>query len=434
MLNRNKLPYDDTTELPEFTRIVDSGRSLGLYVPTRQKDELTRMMLKRRLLEESARQTQEKKEQEELDQIERTLGAAPQAKDKKLAEPTDAANAQTNMEGDANVNAEDGILRVDCVNQEDLIAQKAAADKNFMFAERARITSIKEMTKALLARPMTRKIGMPMDVDAAMQKLTDCAPHIPRLVQSLRIPLQVAKAKGVAPMIAPILLVGPAGVGKSHVAQQIADILGVPAHNVSYAASSSVGNVLSGADKNWGNSSTGIVFNALTGGDYANPVICLDELDKASNTFSTSGPGRNPLNELLALLEPVTAKAHKDRCAEIRVDARHIVWVATANSLKGLSGPLLSRFELIMVNKPDARAAVMIALSVAKSVNTQMGADVKLPSGEVLQWLATVTPRLMRRIWTTAASWTAAQGRNRVTMNDISVALGATEPSSARLH
>ncbi len=432
MLKRNKYPYDTTTEPPEFTRIVDTGRFAGLYVPIRQKAELTKLMHRRRLLEESARQAQEKKELEELEPVELTGEAALQASDKTHAESTNKTTSNANV--DANTNTQNDILRVDCVCHEDVMAQKAVADKNFTFAERARITALKEMTKALLDRPMTRNIGMPMDVDAAMQKLANCAPHIPRLVQSLRIPLQVAKAKGVAPMIAPILLVGPAGVGKSHVAQQIADILGVPAHNVSYAASGSVGNVLSGADKNWGNSSTGIVFNALAGGDYANPVICLDELDKAANTFSTSGPERNPLNELLALLEPVTAKAHKDRCAEIRVDARHIVWIATANSLKGLSAPLLSRFELIMVNKPDARAAVTIALSVARSVNTQMGADLKLPSGEVLQWLATVTPRLMRRIWTTAASWTAFQGRQRVTMSDISVALGVTEPVCARLH
>lgn len=233
MLNRNKFQNDDTTEPPEFTRIGDSGRTLGLYVPTRQKDELTRSMLKRRLLEETARQAQEKKEQDELEQIELAGEATPQVQEKKLAESADAAKSTSNGEADANTNggANDSILQVDCVYQEDVLAQKTAAEKNFMFAERARITSIKEMTKALLARPMTRKIGMPADVDEAMRKLADCAPHIPRLVQSLRIPLQVAKAKGVAPMIAPILLVGPAGVGKSHVAQQIADILGVPEHN-----------------------------------------------------------------------------------------------------------------------------------------------------------------------------------------------------------
>jgi len=427
MLNRDKSTQNESNDDANFIKIGESMRETGFYVPFSQKTELTSLLLNRRAIELKASQELALKEcfgDEDVEPkvvIDKKSEVIANGKAVHEVEPCATGNDLTD-------------LQVDCVHHDDLVAQKKAADTNTLYADRTRVNTIKELTKALLARPMTRKVGMPEDVDAAMQKLAQCAPHIPRLVQFLQIPLQVAKAKAVPPMIAPILLVGPAGVGKSHVALQIADILGVPAHNVSYAASSSVGNVLSGADKNWGNSSTGIVFNALANGDYANPVICLDELDKASTSQSTSGPERNPLNELLALLEPVTAKAHKDRCAEIRVDARHIVWIATANSLQGLSTPLLSRFELVMVNKPDARAAVTIALSVTQSVNAQMGVELKQPSGEVLQWLATLTPRLMRRIWTTSASWTAAQGRNRVTMNDISMALGVHKTNSSLLH
>jgi ATP-dependent Lon protease len=203
---------------------------------------------------------------------------------------------------------------------------------------------------------------------------------------------------------------------------------------VSYAASGAVGNVLSGADKNWGNSSTGIVFNALAEGEFANPVIVLDEIDKASSSSVSHGIDRNPLNELLALLEPITAREHKDRCAEIRVDARHIVWIATANSLDGLSAPLLSRFKLILINKPDARAAVTIALSVTQAVTLQMGVSIKPPSGEVLQLLATLTPRTMRRIWTGAAGWATASGRDLVTIHDIEQSLGLAVAPHNHLH
>lgn len=321
-----------------------------------------------------------------------------------------------------------------CVFREDVMAQKKAADGNMKFGDRDRTNSVKAVTKALLARPMTRKIVIPQDVDAAMRKLFEVAPHIPELVESLRVPLMVAVATGAPPMIPPLLLVGPAGVGKSFVALRIAEILGVPVRTVSYAASGGAGNVLSGADKNWGNSSTGIVFDLLTEGEFANPVICLDEIDKASVSGSTHGPDRNPLNELLALLEPVTASEHKDRCAEIRVDARHIVWIATANSLEGLSAPLLSRFKLVMVRRPDARAAVMIALSAAQAVNTQMGVTLKAPSGEVLQFLSTLTPRVMRRIWTGAAGWATYSHRDRVTMKDLEQSLGLHASVDALMH
>lgn len=329
---------------------------------------------------------------------------------------------------------EPALLQVPCVHHQDVIDQQKSAQSNSKFSERDRTNAVKALTKSLIARPMTRAIGIPSDVDGAMQKLSCLAPHIPQLVETLRIPLLVAKATGAPPMIPPILLVGGPGMGKSHVALQIAQILGVPSHSLSYAASGAAGNVLSGSDKHWGNSSTGMVFEALSDGEFANPVILLDEIDKAGNVHTMSGQTRHPLNELLALLEPVTAREHRDKCAEIRVDASHIVWVATANSLTGLSAPLLSRFKLIMVDKPDARASVMITLSVARAVSEQMGVAVRPPSGGVLQLLATLTPRTVRRIWTGAAGWTTAAGRDTVTMVDLEHSLGLAPAHVTHLH
>lgn len=329
---------------------------------------------------------------------------------------------------------EPALMQVPCVHHQDVIEAQKSAQSNSKFSERDRTNAVKALTKSLTARPMTRAIGIPTDVDGAMQKLSALAPHIPQLVETLRIPLLVAKATGTPPMIPPILLVGGPGMGKSHVALQIAEILGVPAHSLSYAASGAAGNVLSGSDKHWGNSSTGMVFEALTEGAFANPVILLDEIDKASNVHIMSSQARHPLNELLAFLEPVTAREHRDKCAEIRVDARNVVWVATANSLAGLSAPLLSRFKIILVEKPDARAAVMITLSIARAVSEQMGVAIKPPNGEVLQLLATLTPRTVRRIWTGAAGWTSAAGRDTVTMADLEHSLGLTPTYVTHLH
>lgn len=314
--------------------------------------------------------------------------------------------------------------KVPCVNLEDVHAQKLAAESNSKFQERDRTNAMKATTKALLARPMTRTIGRPKNVDAAMKRLAELAPHAPNLVDAVRIPLLVSAAAGAPPMIPPILLVGPAGVGKSHMAMGLADVLGVPMHKVSYAAAGNAGNSLSGGDKSWGNSTTGVVFDLLAMGEFANPVICLDELDKAGTTFTAGGRERDPMNELLALLEPLTAKEHRDRCSDIRVDARHIIWIATANNLSTISAPLLSRFKLILVGKPDARAAVTIALSIASSVSKSMGVDFQPPRGEVLQFLATMNPRTMRHIWTNACGWAVSAGRNTVTMAEIEASLG----------
>jgi ATP-dependent Lon protease len=410
-----------------FTKIgEDSYRSQGLYVPILREKELAKALKATRaaILEaEVQAQLDAENPTEALQVVEDLFLEADEEVEPSLQAST-PESSPTAPE----------TLRVPCVFEEDVLAQQAAAESNSKFSERDRVNAVKGLTKALMARPMTRQIGIPRDVEAAMQRLGDVAPHIPELVSALQIPLLVSRANGAPPMITPILLVGPAGVGKSYVALQIAQILGVPLHTVSYAASGSAGNVLSGGDKSWGNANTGMVFDALTGGDFANPVFCLDEIDKASVSSSTLGVDRHPLNELLALLEPLTAKLHKDRCAEIRVDARHIVWIATANSLEGMSAPLLSRFQLVMVRKPDARAAVTIALSVTQAVSLQMGVMVKQPSGEVLQLLATLTPRTMRRIWTGAAGWCVAGGRDRVTLQDVEHSVGLDTESLNRLH
>jgi len=322
------------------------------------------------------------------------------------------------------LDTEDAKDKVRCVNRDDVLAQKKAAESNSKFQERDRTNAIKATTKALLARPMTRRIGRPKNIEDAMKRLAEIAPHIPELVDAVRVPLLVSAATGAPPIMAPILLVGAPGVGKSHVAMGLAEILGVPVHTVSYAAGGNAGNSLSGADKAWGNATTGAVFDLLAMGEYANPVICLDELDKCGTSISSNDVKRHPANELLTLLEPLTAKDHRDRCADIRVDARHIVWVATANSLSNITAPLLSRFKLILVGKPDARAAVTIALSVAASVCKDMGVGFKPPRGEALQFLATLPPRVMRQIWTSACGWAVSHGHDAVTMTEVQAALG----------
>lgn len=403
---------------------ADSYRNESLYVPIAREKELTQFLKKARdaIAEADFRAKYAVDNDDDQSKMMHEMFSELEVEGAVQENTGDASEPATNN------------LRVPCVFEEDLLTQKAAAESNSKFSERDRTNAIKGVTKALLARPMTRQIGVPLDVHDAMQQLKQVAPHIPELVSALQIPLLVSRANGAPPMIAPILLVGSAGVGKSYVALQIANILGVPLHTVSYAASGAAGNVLSGADKSWANANTGVVFDALTGGDFANPVICLDEIDKAAHSNSTHGPSRDPLNELLALLEPLTSREHKDRCAEIRVNAQNIIWIATANSLEGMSAPLLSRFQIVMVRKPDARAAVTIALSVTNAVTSQMGVAVKPPSGECLQLLATLTPRTMRRIWTGAVGWCAAAGRDRVTIHDIEQSIGLVTANPDRLH
>lgn len=80
----------------------------------------------------------------------------------------------------------------------------------------------------------------------------------------------------------------------------------------------------------------------------ANPVLELDELDKAGGSRRAG----NPHKALLAMLEPSTAKAYFDVCLMCEVDLSAACWILTANDASDLPRPLLSRLDVIRVGPP----------------------------------------------------------------------------------
>ena len=91
-------------------------------------------------------------------------------------------------------------------------------------------------------------------------------------------------------------------------------------------SSLTAGWILSGASAQWKNAKPGKVFDALVNGDYANPVIVVDEIDKAGGDSQY-----DPLGSLYTLLEHDTACDFVDEFAEVPIDASDVVWIATAN-------------------------------------------------------------------------------------------------------
>jgi len=145
----------------------------------------------------------------------------------------------------------------------------------------------------------------------------------------------------------PLLLVGPPGTGKSHLARLIADASGC-GHSVLSLAGVAVSSTVEGTAR--GFTSTMPCFPALAMSQHrtANPVLVIDEIDKAEGS-SRHG---DPVAALLSLIEPGSAKAFWDRCLLAKVDVSHVNWIATANDLTPLSAPLRSRFDIVKVGGP----------------------------------------------------------------------------------
>ncbi len=194
--------------------------------------------------------------------------------------------------------------------------------------------------------------------------------------------------------ITPMLLLGPPGIGKTHFSKKIADLLGTGMNLVSMS-SMTAGWILSGASSQWKGAKPGKVFEALIEGKYANPVILVDEVDKAGRDTQY-----DPMGALYSLLEHDTAKHFIDEFAEVEIDASQIIWVLTANDERGIPDPIMNRMNVFEVKAPSFEAARRIAFNMYVSIRDGHGWGKQFPpepTNDVLDVLAKLGPREMRR-------------------------------------
>ncbi|HMX12308.1 MAG TPA: AAA family ATPase, partial [Burkholderiaceae bacterium] len=167
----------------------------------------------------------------------------------------------------------------------------------------------------------------------------------------------------------------------------------------------------------WKGARPGKVFETLVDGQYANPVIVVDEIDKAGGEHAY-----DPLGALYSLLEHDTSRQFTDEFAEVPIDASQVIWVATANDERAIPEPILNRMNVYEVAMPDRDAARRIALRLYQSIR---GAHdwgrrfEEVPGDDVLDRLTDVAPREMRRAWMTAFGNAKLARRTRIEVSDL---------------
>jgi len=205
------------------------------------------------------------------------------------------------------------------------------------------------LERMLQSQGMVQLRPLPEVFDAIMAEMDGRYPHFAAVTRFLRQRMMFAQAAD-APVLnfgANVLLNGPAGVGKSSYLMLLSERLNTCFAPFSCAAASN-GFDLIGLSAGWGSGRPGKLHDLLVEQGCPNPIILLDEVEKACQDEKSSLAGT-----LFGLLEKNNAKAFTDEFVDVKMDASKINWFATSNDASRLDAAIADRFVVLEVQAPD---------------------------------------------------------------------------------
>ena len=313
---------------------VDKQRILeALDLPTRLAETSRQLEQRLEVLRISTRIRRETQEsmgakqrefilREQLQQIQKELGEGEDAKGAELKELGEAI-AKAGMPDAAREQAERELKRLERMPE--------AAGEYSM---------VRTYLDWLIEFPWAKETADNYDLAAAREVLD--ADHFDldkikrRIVEFLAV--RKRNPEGHAPILC---FVGPPGVGKTSLGQSIARAMGRKFERFSLGGTHDEAEIR-GHRRTYIGALPGNIVRALKRAGTRNPVLMLDELDKLGVGYQG-----DPAAALLEVLDPAQNKAFRDTYLDVEIDLSQVIFIATANVLDQIPGPLRDRLEVI---------------------------------------------------------------------------------------
>ncbi len=260
----------------------------------------------------------------------------------KTAEPESRPDGEENNEGSANEGAgENG----------------KASEKTGMWIVVAQGNAIKKSVYDDIFGSDYTGIFGPVELMAAPDPDTICTnllaefPWMGPLIDRIGDDMVMCRA-GARPRfkIRPVVLVGPPAIGKTRFARRLAEMTGIPFSRISGSGMSD-NRMLQGTARAWRDSSPALPVKIIEANKVANPLILMDEVEKAGGSTRAGWIH----DTLLTFTENESSRNFLDEYLEVHVDLSHVNWIMTSNDRSLLPPTLRSRLGFVEIDRPSSK-------------------------------------------------------------------------------